>query len=381
MQSRILFLSGLLLLSFFCLAQTDEKSSTSTGQQQSSSSTWNPTRTSTAHKENDGRTVDTRSVQRLGPDGSYVPFLDTEKETIRVNATTTRIIERTFGRDPDGGKKLMQVTEEETRTLAGGEQKVVRTTSNPDVNGQLQVIRREMQDARPTGSNSQEINTTVLSPDINGGFTPSLKVEEHRTRNKDTVQYRKSTLLPDGNGNWQLNEVREGVIKDNGKEQTKEENVLRPGSDGKLAIEERTVTKESEDRPGEKRQTVESYSTQVPGGVGDGSLQLNQRVTTTHETRPGGGESTVQEVEQRNPASPAESPRLTERTIDIVRPTLSGAREQTRSVQSLDANGNLGAVWIDMGKISGAPSIQVDTKKSDNPAVKVNTASPSQQRR
>jgi hypothetical protein len=379
MQTRILFLSGLFLLSVFCLAQTDEKSWTGTDQQQSSSGNWNPTRTSTTHKESDGRTVDTRSLQRLGPDGSYVPYLDTQKETVRVNATTTRTIERSFGRDPDGGKKLMQVTEEETRTLPGGEQKVVRTISNSDVNGQLQVIRRELQNTRPTGSNSQEITTTVLNPDVNGGFAPSLKMEEHRTRNKDTVQYRKSTLLPDSNGNWQLNEVREGVIKDNGKEQTKEENVLRPSSDGKLAIEERTVTKESEG-PGERRQTVESYSTQVPGGVGDGSLHLNQRVTTTHQTRPEGGESTVQEVEERNPASPAESPRLTQKTIDIVRPTLSGAQQRTQSVQSLDADGNLGTVWIDTGKISGAPTIQVDTKKPDNSAVKVSPASPSKPR-
>ena len=377
MQTRTLFLSGLLLLPPFCHAQTDQKSWTSADQQQGASGNWNQTRTTTVHKENNGRTVDQQSVERRGPDGSYVPYLDTEKETVRVNATTTRTIERAFGRDPDGGKKLTQVTEEETRTLPGGEQKAVRTTSNPDVNGQLQVIRREIENTRPTGSGSEEITTTILSPDINGGVAPSLKMEEHRTRNKDTVQYRKSTLLPDSNGNWQLSEIREGVIKDNGREQTKEENVLRPGSDGKFAVAERTVTKESEDNRGDKRQTVESYSTEVPGGVGDGSLQLNQRVTTTHQTRPGGGESTVQEVEQRNPASPEQSPKLTQKTIDIVRPTLSGAQERTRTVQSLDANGNLGTVWIDTGRMSGSPTIQVDTKKPDDSAVKVSTASPS----
>jgi len=239
----------------------------------------------------------------------------------------------------------------------------------------------EMQNTRPTGAGTQEITTTVLSPDINGGFTPSLKTEEHRTKSKDAVQYRKSTLLPDGNGNWQVNEVSEGTIRDSGKEQTKEENILRPGSDGKLAVEERTVTKESQDKAGETRQTVESYSTQVPGGVGDGRLQLNQRVTTIRQVRPGGGQSTVEEVEQPNPRSPAESPRLTQKSIDIVRPTLSGAQEQTRTIQSLDANGNLGVVWIDTAKISGTPTIQVDTKKkTDNSPVQVNTVSPSKQR-
>jgi hypothetical protein len=377
METRTVLLSGLLLVSPFCLAQTDQKSWTSTSQQQDSSGNWNPTRTTRAHSEDNGRTVDRQSVERLGPDGRYVPYLDTERETVRVNATTTRTIQRAFGRDPDGGKKLTQVTEEETRALPGGEQKVVRTTSNPDVNGQLQVIRREIENTRPTGSGSQEITTTILSPDINGGFAPSLKMEEHRTRSQDTVQYRKSTLLPDGNGNWQLSEVREGVIKDNGNEQTTEENLLRPGSDGKLAVAERTVSKNSENHTGDKRQTVESYSTQVPGGVGDGRLQLNQRITTTRQTRPGGGDLTVQQVEQRNPASPNESPRLTGKTIDIVRPTLSGVQEQTRTVQSLDANGNLTTVWIDTGKMSGSPTVQVDTKKPDNSAVKVNTASPS----
>ncbi|HYL15376.1 MAG TPA: hypothetical protein VEV41_20235 [Terriglobales bacterium] len=379
MWTRILFVSALLVLCPVCLAQTDQKSWTTTDQQ-SPSGNWNPTRSSTTHTENSGRTVDTQSVQRLGPDGRHVPYLDTEKETIRVNATTTRTIERAFARNPDGGKQLMQVTEEETRTLPGGDQKVVRTTSNPDGNGQLQVIRREMQSTHQTGPDSQEISTTVLSPDINGGLAPSLKAQERRLRSKDTVQYRKSTLLPDGNGNWQLSEVREGVTREDGKERTNEENVLRPGSDGKLALTERTVTKESESGPGEKRQTVESYSTQVPGGFGDGSLQLNQRVTTLHQARPQGGESTVQEVEQRNPGSPTQSPRLTQRTIDIVRPTLGGAREQTRTIQSLDPNGNVGVVWIDTGHLSGSPTIQVDTKKNDKPAVQVNTTSTSKPR-
>lgn len=382
MPIRLLFVSALLVTCSFCLGQTEQRSWTSSDQQQSPSGSWNPTRTRTTHTENSGRTVEMQSLERLGPDGRYVPYLDTQKETIRVNATTTRTIERTFVRNPDGGKQLMQVTEEENRTLSGGEQKMVRTTSNPDVNGQLQVVRREMQDTRQTGPDSQQISTTVLSPDINGGLAPSLKAEEHRVRSNDTVQYRQSTLLPDGNGNWQLSEVREGIIKESSKEKTKvqEENVLRPGSDGKLALSERTVTKESGDGPGEKRQTVENYSTQVPGGFGDGSLQLNQRVTTVHQARPQGGESTMQQVEQRNPAAPTEAPRLTQRAIDIVRPTLSGVRDQTRTTQSLDANGNLGVVWIDTRQVSGSPTIQVDTKNNNRPTVQVNTTTTSKPR-
>src|SRR5205807_4516202 len=135
MQMRTLFLSGLLLLSSVCLAQTDQKSWTSTDQQQSPSGSWNPTRTRTTHAETNGRTVDRQSVERLGPDGGYVPYLDTERETVGGNATTARPIERTLPRNPDGGKRLMRETEEETRAGGSGEKRRVETTSNPESNG------------------------------------------------------------------------------------------------------------------------------------------------------------------------------------------------------------------------------------------------------
>src|SRR5437879_8916643 len=167
MQMRTLFSVGFLRLSSLGLAQTDQKAWTSTDQQQSPSGSWNPTRTRTTHAETNGRTVDRQSVERLGPDGGYVPYLDTERETVRVNATTTRTIERTFARDPDGGKKLMQVTEDETRAGGSAEQKLVRTTSNPDVNGQLQMTRRATQNTRHSAAGTQEHTTQAPRPHTN----------------------------------------------------------------------------------------------------------------------------------------------------------------------------------------------------------------------
>jgi len=239
--------------------------------------------------------------------------------------------------------------------------KVVRTTSNPDANGGLQIVQREIQDSRQTSPNVQETKTTLLTADPNGGLAASRQTQERQTKSSDhNVEFRKSTLLPDLNGNWQLSEVREGTVKDDGKDRTKEERVLRPGTDGNLSVVERTVSKESENAAGEKRDTVETYSTDLPGSAVDGSLHLNQRVTTVHRKGEDGAQSTEKQVEQRNPAQPSDSLRVTQQAIDIVRPGLGGTSRETQTIRSLDSNGSLGVVSVDTRKQDNAPAIQVD---------------------
>ncbi|MBZ5705645.1 MAG: hypothetical protein LAN63_09840 [Acidobacteriia bacterium] len=372
----LLIATAVLCLGWPVVAQTQGGSDTSTSdankswsttsEQQSTSGNLNPTRSSEKHTKANGRTVDTQTLERVGMDGQYVPYLDVERESVKVDATTTRTIERTYGRDPDGRKTLVQVTEEEQRTLPGGGQKVVRNVSSPDLNGGLQLVRREIQDTKQTSANTQETRTTVLSPDINnnGGLKPSMQIEERQTRSSDhAVEFKKSTLLPDGAGNLQVMEVRQGTIKEEGGQgRTKEESVLRPDADGKLAVMERTVSKEAENAPGEKRETVETYSTAVPGAAADGSLHLTQRVTTVSRKRADGGQLTEQQVEQRNPGNPGDSPRVTQKVIDIVRPGISGPANEKRTTLSLDSTGSLGVVWVDTGKTDNPAAIQVDTK-------------------
>ena len=353
------------------LAQTQSNSdnSTSSGNQswtattQQQSPNVNPGRTSESHTQSGNLTSDQQSIERIGINGGYEKYLDVQKETINVDASTERTIERRFGKDPDGRQALLQVTEEEKHTLPGGEVKTTRTTSNPDSNGSLQIAKREVQDTRPTGSNVQETKSTLYTPDPNGGLVMSMRTEERTTKTSDhDVEFHKSTLLSDSNGGWQLSEVREGTIKDDGKERTKEESIFRPGSDGNLLVIERTLSKESANAAGDKRDTVETYSTDVPGSAGDGSLHLNQRVTTTHRKRDDGEQSSEELVEERNPGQPGEGLRVTQKTIDIVRPGLGGTARKTQTIQSLDSNGNLDVV-------------SVDTRKQDNPtAVKVDIA-------
>jgi hypothetical protein len=111
----------------------------------------NPTRTLKSHTQSGNRTVDNQSVQRRGDNGDFEPYQDVEKTTVQVNATTVRTTTRTFGRNADGAKTLVQVTEEEARTQPGGNSNVVRTTSNPDANGNLQLVQREIEETKRIG--------------------------------------------------------------------------------------------------------------------------------------------------------------------------------------------------------------------------------------
>ena len=338
----------------------DTNQSWSATTEQQLPSNLNPTRTSEIHTEAGGRTLDTQKMERMGADGRYEPYLDVQRETTNVDANTTRTIERTFGRDSEGRKTLVQVTEEEKRSLPGGEVKAQRTTSNPDANGALQIVQREIQDTRQISPTTQETKNTVLTPSSNGGLTASVQTTERETKTSEhSVEFRKSTLVPDSNGNWQVSEVRQGTVKDNGKDRTKEENVLRPGTDGNLSVVERTVSKES-NTAGEKRDVVETYSTNLPGTPIDGDLHLNQRSVTIQRKGEEGGRSTETQVEQRNPAQPSDSLRVTKEAIDIVRPGFGGTTRETQTIRSLDSNGDLGVVSVDTRKQDGAPAVQVD---------------------
>lgn len=247
--------------------------------------------------------------------------------------------------------------------------KVVRTTSDPDANGALQTVQRETQDTRQLSPNVQETKSTILTASPNGGLTPSVQTTDRETKTSDhKVEFHKSTSLPDSNGNWQLSEVREGTVKDDGKDhtKTKEERVLRPGTDGNLFVVERTISKESQNAAGEKRETVATYSTGLPGTPIDDSLHLNQQVTTVYR-KADGVQSTQTLVEQRNPAEPSGSLRVTQEAIDIVRPGTAGTTRETQTLRSLDSNGELGVVSVDTRKQDNSPAVHVDIAPAKTP--------------
>jgi hypothetical protein len=356
----------------FLYAQTpyteagDANQSWTTGTESRAANT-NPTRTTESHTHSGNRTVDSQNVERLGPNGHYEPYFETEKESAQVTPTTTRTVERTFGRDGSGQKILTQVTEEERQSLPGGNEKSVRITSNSDLEGRLQVVRREIAETKKSSPDVLETKTTVFLSDGSGGLVPSMQIQERQKTSSDhTVNLQKSTLLLDGAGHWQVNELKESTIKENGKERTTDERISRPGSDGKLAVVSSSLSKESETASGEKRNTVETYSTDIPGSTPDGKLHLSQRVTTLNRSRSDGAKQTEQQIEQPNPGDPNAGLGVTIKTVDIAQPGPAGIRE-TRTIQVPDSTGSFGVVSVDNTKSDKRQPVTVDISPPDKP--------------
>jgi hypothetical protein len=380
--SRIVPLCQLMLLAigiYFCsnLALWAQTSDTPTGDAASSwtattesqSGDGNPTRTIESHTQSGNRTLDKQSLQRRGSDGPFEPYQDIEKETVRLDATSVRTTTRTFGRDANGAKTLVQVTEEERHALPGGDSSVVSTISNPDGNGKLQLIQRQIEETKKTSADVEETKTTMLLPSANGGLAPAMKVQERRQQGaNNTVESQQTTLLPDGAGNWQVSEIRQATTTKDGstKSNSTDERISRRDGEGKLAEVSRTVSSESASAPGEQRDTVETYSVDVPGSAGDGRLHLVERAITAQRTSATGQQTTEQQVERPTPGDPGSSLRVTILTTDTVRPGPSGA-QATRTVQERDGNGSLAVVFVDTTKSDNIHAIQVQIAPSENP--------------
>jgi len=347
-------------------ARPNDANESWTASTQTSVDNSNPARTTETHTKSGNRSVDKKRVEVLGPDGHYQPDSDTEKETIQVNATTTHTVVRTYRWNANGQRYLMQATEEDARSSAGGEAHVERTTSNSDVNGNLQVVQRAVADTRQTSPDAQETKTTVYLGDGNGGLIPALKTQELQKRSADhTVEVTDTTRVPDANGNWEVSEVREKTVKEDGKNRTSEERVLRPDLEGRLSEISLSVRKEAETAAGEKNNTVETYSQDIPGVAGDGDMHLRQRVTTI-EKSDSGGTITEQQYEKPTPGNPSDGLQVSAKTKYTVRYAFSGT-QQEKNIQTRDASGNFKVVSVETEKSDQVPAELGQKATSDKP--------------
>lgn len=325
----------------------------------------NPARTTESHEKTGNRSVDKQRVEVLGDNGQYRPDFETETETVRVNDTTTHTVVRTYRWDGNGQRKLAEVTDEEARGTANGDGQAVRTTSSVDVNGHLQVVRREVTDTSKTGADAQEARTKVYLADGNGGFTMARQTQELKKRGDDHgVEVKKTTLLPDGNGNWKVGEVTEKTVKGDGKNRTTEERVAHPDLNGRLSDVSRTVVNEKESGAGEKSKSVETYSGGPPG-FGDGKVHLSQRETTV-QRKDSGGEVDEEMVEQPSIGNPSDGVKVAAKTKYVVRYAASGA-QQTKTVQANDGNGALKVVSVETKKSDQVTPAQAPKAESDRP--------------
>src|SRR5580693_5726560 len=333
---------------------------------QTSLQNTSPSRTTDSHVRSGNQTVDKQIVEALGPNGRYQSSSETEKETIHVDATTTRTVVRSYSWDVNGQRDLQQVKEEEARSSASGDVHVIRTMSESDGNGNLQVIQREVADTRKISPDVQETKTTTYLPNGNGDLTPSLQTRELQKRSADhRVEVKKTLLQPNSSGNWKVAEVKESTIKEDNKARTSEERISRPDSDGGLSEVSRTVGKETQSAAGEKTTTVETYFTNAPGVAADGGLRLSWQVTTVQKTD-SGGKTTEQQRMQPNPNDTNGGLQVSTKTKYTVRYAASGT-DETRTIQERDINGALHVVSVETRKSDQAPAAQAETAASEKP--------------
>jgi len=326
-----------------------------------------PVRIIESHSQNGSRTLDKRSVEIRGTDGHFEPYQDVERETLTVDASTVRTTSRTFTRDVNGGKDLVQVTVEEKHILPSDDSNIVRVTYNPDINGRLQPVQREVGETKKIGKDLEETNTTVTLPSVYGGLAPAFKTHELRKRAaNNTVESEKTTWLPDVNGKWQLSEIRQSTTTQEAKDRSTEERVFRPDAEGKLSQISRVVSQESESTSGEKRSVVETYSIDVPGTTRDGSLHLVERKTSTEKSRSTGARATEEKFEQTNPGDPASGLRVSVLVDGRMIPGPSGV-QSTVTIRARDSNENVGIVSVDTTKADRIPTIQMQQTPAEKP--------------
>ncbi len=326
-----------------------------------------PVRIIESHSENGKRRLDKRSVEIRGTDGHFEPYQDIECETVQVDDNKVRTTTRTFGRDVNKAKTLVQVTEEEQRTQPDGDSTTVKITANPDANGRVQISERDTVHSRRIADDVQEIQTTVELVSINGDLAPAVKTREIRKGTAgDPVQSEKTTLLPDGGGNWQVNETRQTTSRSEGGSRVTEERISRLDAEGKLSEISRTVTSESENSAGEKRSTVETYSKDVPGSTRDGNLHLIERVNTSSQGNARGAQTSEQKIEQINAGDPAAGLRV---SVLVNNQMVAGPSGEQSSVtiRSRDFNGGFSMVSVDTKKSDRSPAVDVQQAPSDHP--------------
>lgn len=334
-------------------AGEDEFSSRVT-QRRDATGTELPSRVTETRSQEGNRKSKVQVTEAPGLDGRYQPLLEREEQTIQVDAQTTRVVVKEFGRNADGSRSLLRQTEEETRALTGGKERTTRSISRPDVNGRMQAVERAVEESTETGPDTRETNRTVLLPDVNGNFTAAERVHQVEQRKEGgAAEVTTTSSRPDANGRWGTAEVRkQTVAKGSDGAESAEESVVRRDLNDRESLSERTVTRKWKDAAGREQEVKEAYSKANSGAnVPEGDrLPLAQRTMSVTITQADGSQRVVQTVEQREPGNSGDGMRVTQQSLETSRRDASG-RQSQNTVRIQDGNRGLkNTVVVDFGE-------------------------------
>ncbi|MFZ3212109.1 MAG: hypothetical protein WA188_11405 [Terriglobales bacterium] len=262
-------------------------------------------------RQGDGRTVEARVVEAPSINGGYQPVSDTERETIRVDANTVRVVQRWFS-SWAGERQLFKISEEERRTEPGGRESVTRTISTLNAGGYWNVQERVIEESVSTAPDTRVTRKTMLGI-VAGDLVPIQQLEETEQRKGNLVEVRRKLLSSNAIGYAPVSEVQETLVM--------------PTRDGEITQEK-------------------TYSTYVPEVGSYGELHLAQQREVSTTTAPDRSTRTEEKVQQVNPGNPSDGLRTTSLIIEVSQPLGNLRTETHEETHFLDVNGDLPLVWV-----------------------------------
>jgi hypothetical protein len=297
--------------------------------------------------------VDTSEIPDV--EGRLAPIQEIVVETIRAAPNTAQTRREVFEFAPDRRRRRLETTESLRETLANGNTSVVLNASAPDLNGRLGVTSRQMEQTRSTAPDVRQTDTTLLVPHVNETLreTERTVYTEHRI-SPGVVRHDSAHLVRDVNGRWQPMETRRGQAREiEAPERMEEETIQRLDMNGKLAVDQRNVTRRSKANE-QDHVVIETYAPYADGSFrSDSRLALSQRVHRATTATADGGRYTVEEVEGRSRVAPNDPMRVIRRTVTTVRRIGTDRWVTERQVFERDVNGRLQLVITDTEERAG----------------------------
>ena len=289
----------------------------------------------------------TRQLRPLSLQAFSGPPVEIEREQVRLDPQTTRIVSRTFSTSVNGERRLIETTEEEIKKIGEGGFSAVRTTSRPDVNGRMRIAAKETQEVALSGVDTYRIAKTLLLPGVNNALVEKEQVQQIERREGDSfVEIDRTRYEAGADGKWYALDRR---VSQNrlGKDQAQtDEQVYRYDVNNKLSLTQQVRVTESKDNSGQQRLESEIF------GVGlDGNLQLSGRVTVVQKDLGSQGRETTEIVESPNTATPSKGlkvvrkivensrsagPKQTEQRLDVYTPDLNGGMKNIHTQHTID---------------------------------------------
>ena len=309
-----------------------------------------PRRLVQTRSETGGREVVVETFEQPDIESRLAPVQEIVVETIRTAPNTAQTRRDAFEFSADHRRRLFETTLSQRDTLPNGDISAVHNTWTPDLDGRLRLTSRQIEQTRSAATDVRQTGTTLLVPSLNEALRETERTEYTERRiSPGVVRYDSAHLVREVNGRWQPTEMRRGEARESGpSDRMEEETIERLDMNGKLAVDERNVTRRS-NANGQEHVVIETYAPYADGfSRSDSSLALSQRVQRTTRATADGGRQTVEEVESRSQVAPGDPMRLIRRTVTTVRQIGSQRWVTERQVFERDVNGRLELLFNDV---------------------------------